>query len=122
MIMPAFQRSMVNLLDLTQGHCLSEHGQRWKLVGNGCRGSCLISADPTLHQPSLDCGFNQLTTTYPRDPSTQIIPTLGPKVCKYYLHWAIWIPRVIGFGSRFGDLGTFAILERLSSRVSLNAK
>ena len=23
----------------------------------------------------------------------QIIPTLGPKVCKYYLHWAIWIPR-----------------------------
>ena len=31
---------------------------------------------------------------YPRDPSIQIIPTLGPKVCKYYLHWAIWIPRV----------------------------
>ena len=30
---------------------------------------------------------------YPRDPSTQIIPTLGPKVFKYYLHWAIWIPR-----------------------------
>ena len=28
-----------------------------------------------------------------RDPSIQIIPTLGPKVCKYYLHWAIWIPR-----------------------------
>ena len=20
--------------------------------------------------------------------------TLGPKVCNYYLHWAIWIPRV----------------------------
>ena len=30
-----------------------------------------------------------------RDPSIQIIPTLGPKVCKYYLHWAIWIPRVV---------------------------
>ena len=30
---------------------------------------------------------------YPRDPSIQIIPTLGPKACKYYLHWAIWIPR-----------------------------
>ena len=29
-----------------------------------------------------------------RDPSIQIIPTLGPKVCKYYLHWPIWIPRV----------------------------
>ena len=22
------------------------------------------------------------------DPSIQIMPTLGPKVCKYYLHWA----------------------------------
>ena len=30
----------------------------------------------------------------PGDPSIQIIPTLGPTVCKYYLHWAIWIPRV----------------------------
>ena len=31
-----------------------------------------------------------------RDPSIQTIPTLGPKVCKYYLHWAIWIPRDFG--------------------------
>ena len=23
-----------------------------------------------------------------RDPCTHIIPTVGPKVCKYYLHWA----------------------------------
>ena len=22
----------------------------------------------------------------------KIVPTLGAKVCKYYLHWAIWIP------------------------------
>ena len=29
----------------------------------------------------------------PGDPSLQIIATLGPKVSKYYLHWAIWIPR-----------------------------
>ena len=28
------------------------------------------------------------------DPCIQIISTLCPKVCKYYLHWAIWIPRV----------------------------
>ena len=27
------------------------------------------------------------------DPSIQITPTLGPKVRKYDLHWAIWIPR-----------------------------
>ena len=31
----------------------------------------------------------------PRDPCIQIIPTLGPKVCEYYLHWAIWIPGVL---------------------------
>ena len=28
-----------------------------------------------------------------RDPSIQIIFTLGPEVCKYRLYWAIWIPR-----------------------------
>ena len=28
----------------------------------------------------------------PRDASIQIKPTLGPEVCKLYLHWAIWIP------------------------------
>ena len=27
------------------------------------------------------------------DPSIQMIPTWGPKVCKYCLHWAIWVPR-----------------------------
>ena len=27
------------------------------------------------------------------DQSIQIIPTLGPNVCKSYLHWAIGIPR-----------------------------
>ena len=40
----------------------------------------------------------------------QIIPTLDPKVYRYYLHWAIWIPRVrrvkrFGFGGlRIVDL------------------
>ena len=28
-----------------------------------------------------------------RDPSIQIIPTLGPKGCTIYLHWTIWILR-----------------------------
>ena len=28
----------------------------------------------------------------PRDPTIQVMPTLGPNVCKCYLHWAIWIP------------------------------
>ena len=38
---------------------------------------------------------NMTLVTNPRDPCIQIIPTLGPNVCnKYYLHWAIWMPRV----------------------------
>ena len=37
-----------------------------------------------------------------RDPSIQIIPTLGPKVCIYCLHWAIWTP--IGRQGREGKL------------------
>ena len=32
---------------------------------------------------------------YPRDPSIQIIPTLGPKVYKQHVHWAIWVLRLI---------------------------
>ena len=31
----------------------------------------------------------------PEDPSIQIIPRLGPKVYKHYLHWSIWILRVV---------------------------
>ena len=29
----------------------------------------------------------------PKDASTQIKPTLGPKVYKYHLLWLVWIPR-----------------------------
>ena len=29
-----------------------------------------------------------------RDPNIQITPTLDPKVCRFYLHWAIWIPSI----------------------------
>ena len=35
---------------------------------------------------------NAPQTSFLRDPSRQIIRTLGPKVCKYYLDWATWIP------------------------------
>ena len=28
---------------------------------------------------------------YPRDPRIRIIPTAGPEVSKYDLHWALWI-------------------------------
>ena len=54
----------------------------------------------------LRCCFKMLNV--PRDPCTQILPALGPKVCKYYLHWAIWIPRVLfsfSAGFRFEDKG-----------------
>ena len=35
----------------------------------------------------------------PRDPSIQIIHTLGPKVCKQYMHWSFWILRVRVFST-----------------------
>ena len=41
--------------------------------------------------------------TIPGDPSVQIIPILGPKVYKYYLLWAIWIPRDHGLAESGGD-------------------
>ena len=46
--------------------------------------------------PCLECVYRSSSggLSNPKDPSIQIIPTLGRKVCKYYLHWAIWIPRV----------------------------
>ena len=47
-----------------------------------------------------------------RDPSTQIIPTLGPKVCKYYLHWASWI--LIGYGNSLIVLHTQGSLRVLT--------
>ena len=37
----------------------------------------------------------KIGSIFPRDPSIQIMPTLGLRVCKYYLHWAIWIPRAV---------------------------
>ena len=48
----------------------------------------------------------------PRDPSIQIIPTLGPKVCEYYLHLAIWIPRVNLDGSVETPLQPDRLLRR----------
>ena len=32
------------------------------------------------------------------DPGIQIVPALGLKVSKYYLHSAIWIPRAVSMG------------------------
>ena len=38
------------------------------------------------------------------------MPTLGPKACKYDLHWAIWIPRVL---LGFQVFHRFAVLPML---------
>ena len=52
----------------------------------------------------LTCSFLKVTLTtiqagcIPRDPSITSMPTLGPKVCKHYLLWAIWVPGVVFLG------------------------
>ena len=77
----------------------------WALCGASFGGKCAqlhqLSEHPT--PLSLSCLFLltalSISLLSPRDPCIQIIPTLGPKVCKYYLHWAIWIPRGTSTGS-----------------------
>ena len=44
-----------------------------------------------------DMEHDMETVVLKRDPSIQILPILGPKVCWYYPHWAIWI---LGVGFR----------------------
>ena len=50
----------------------------------------------TPNLPRINVAPQQISKSLhnPRDPCTQILPTLGPKVCKNYLHWVIWILRV----------------------------
>ena len=38
-----------------------------------------------------------------RDPSIQMIFAFGPKVCIYFLQWAIWTPRVRDWESLYGS-------------------
>ena len=40
-------------------------------------------------------GFS-LEGVYSRAPNLLLLPTLGPKVYKHHLHYAIWNPRIIG--------------------------
>ena len=47
----------------------------------------------------------------------QIIPTLGPNVCKYYLLWAIWIPRVIISKNKTGHNQNGTTFEPLGETV-----
>ena len=67
------------------------------------------SQSSKLHGLHATCAYVKLreTTPYRREATwpkrsfmhvmpwgsrIQITPALGPKVCKYYLHWVIWIP------------------------------
>ena len=52
----------------------------------GGRGVATLTSRPLSLEP-LGC-------YYPRAPSIWIMPTLGPKVYKHDLLWAIWSPRV----------------------------
>ena len=56
-----------------------------------CRGLLHRMWSPlsSTHRAYVDAGGLQ----YPKDLGIEIIPTLGPEVCKSYLLWAIWIIR-----------------------------
>ena len=54
-----------------------------------------------------------------RDASVQRIATLGPKVCKYYLHWDIWIFWSVScseFGVQELGFGLRALVDTASLR------
>ena len=53
-----------------------------------------LQAPKSLQVPGTGSKVKE-SSDNPEDPSIHIIPTLGPKVCKYYLHSAMWILRVI---------------------------
>ena len=51
-----------------------------------------VSSGPGTRPTPSDPGFSNRFPC-PGAASIEIIPTLGPKVCKYDLLWAIWSPR-----------------------------
>ena len=54
----------------------------------------------------------------PRAPSTQLMPPLGPQVCKCDLLWAIWNPGVCGYSDTW--LRNYGFVRSvLASRMSL---
>ena len=66
------------------GHREPAFQQEFKRANRDAFATWRFRAAPEAKRPS------------PRGPCIiiVIIPMLGPKVCKYYLHWAIWTPRV----------------------------
>ena len=63
--------------------------------------------------------------SFPRDPSKQRMHTLGPKVCRYYLHWAILNPKplyapepTLGYLNPLGFIeeGRSGVLQEISRR------
>ena len=87
--------------------------------------NCPAASCATFGIGGLGCGLLWGLRLSLRDPSIQIIPTLGPKVCKYYLHGPIRIPRG-GGGSGVGlevwglfDWGTRNLDSRILSTLSL---
>ena len=109
------------------------------MTSETCRGSWPIRAPPcvpAVAHKALDCGnssavrplsavlcklsSSDLTLSwqpYPGDPCIQIISTLGPKVCRYYLHWALWILR-----ATHQDCTPATALPRKLIKYSLNAR
>ena len=70
------------------------------LVRGGISSKLVIARGTYPRDPSIQIMEqqmeNQMEVGYMvlyREPSIQIILTLVPKVCRYYLHWPFWISR-----------------------------
>ena len=95
-------------------HALSGHGEAqfpvglpWRVVcswlmrgvlfGFGFRAAIgeVMRSQAKLPERSPPDAFRGISQAQhaPRDLSIQIMSTLGPNVCNFHLHWAVWIPR-----------------------------
>ena len=59
-----------------------------------------------------------ILSPYPRAPSTQIVPTLGSKVFKWYLLWAIWSARA----RKFRVLGVQNVAQNNETRLGFGGR
>ena len=80
-----------------------------------CQGSKTLFCSGVVNPPKAQ-GKRILSPLNLRDPNLQIIQILGPKACKSYLLWAIWIFR----GKNFARLRPSAPISGFWIRSSRN--
>ena len=67
-----------------------------KNANSGRQGKRLCEHRASFEHNAVEVLLMMNSDWFPRAPSTKTLPTLGPKIHKYDLLWAIWSPRGLG--------------------------